>query len=276
MTKHPPHLLLIGCGKMGASLVRGWAHANSGTIDIVDPNPLPHDLNSTITHYASDLESLPTATSPYDAIVLAVKPTQINDVCADISVRPDLYGPHTIILSIAAGRRVSSIQSVLPKTITIIRAMPNLPASVLRGITALYTSSHTSISARDMGQYLCSAVGDVIWIDDETLMDAVTALSGSGPAYLFLLIEEMAHAGVQLGLSHDTAMTLARQTVIGASILADQSPAASAELLRHNVTSPGGTTEAALKILMNDQDGITDLFTRALTAARDRSRELQQ
>ncbi len=274
--KHSPHLLLIGCGKMGTSLMRGWAHVNTGTIDIVDPNPLPHDLHSTITHYAVDLESLPSAISPYDAIVLAVKPNQINDVCANISARPDLYGPHTIILSIAAGRTVSSIQSILPPTATIIRAMPNLPASVLRGITALYTHSHTSTSARDMGQRLCSAVGDVIWVDDETLMDAVTALSGSGPAYLFLLIEEMARAGVQLGLPPDTAMILARQTVIGASELAHQSPDISAELLRNNVTSPGGTTEAALKILMNDQNGMTDLFTRALTAARDRSRELQQ
>lgn len=274
--KHSPHLLLIGCGKMGTSLMRGWAHANTGTIDIVDPNPLPHDLHSTITHYAIDLESLPSATSPYDAIVLAVKPNHINDVCANISARPDLYGPHTIILSIAAGRTVSSIQSILPPTITIIRAMPNLPASVLRGITALYTHSHTSTSARDMGQRLCSAVGDVIWVDDETLMDAVTALSGSGPAYLFLLIEEMARAGVQLGLTPDTAMILARQTVIGASELARQSPDISAELLRNNVTSPGGTTAAALKILMNDQNGMTDLFTRALAAARDRSLELRE
>lgn len=274
MTERPPHLLLIGCGKMGASLARGWARANIGTIDIIDPNPLPDDLAPAITRYIQNLISLPPIPHPYAAIILAVKPTQINDVCADISARPDLYGSHTIILSIAAGRTVSSIQSTLPPVGAIIRAMPNLPASVSRGITALYTNPQTPTAARDLAHHLCAAVGDAVWIDDEDLIDAVTALSGSGPAYVFLLIEEMARAGASLGLAPETAMMLARQTVIGAAELAHQSPDIPAHALRNNVTSPNGTTEAALKILMHDQNGMADLFTRALTAARDRSREL--
>lgn len=261
---------------MGASLAQGWVRSNIKKIDVIDPNPLPTHLIPTITRYTPDIHSLSPASTPYTAIILAVKPNLITEVCTALSHRSDLCGPDTLVLSVAAGRETKSIAALLPTNTPIIRAMPNLPASVGHGITALYTSSHTPNTVRELAQRLCAAVGEVVWINDENLMDAVTALSGSGPAYLFLLIDIMANAGVTLGLPPETAMNLSRQTVIGAAHMAEQSPELSAMTLRESVTSPGGTTAAALKILMDNPKGIADLFTRALTAARDRSLELRK
>jgi pyrroline-5-carboxylate reductase len=246
-------------------------------MDGVDPTPLPDDSAPLFTQYVPDLQTLKKASTPYTAIILATKPTHIHDVCQALSNRPDMMGPDTLVLSIAAGRTVTSIASALPPRTPIIRAMPNLPASIGCGVTALFAPATTPAPIRDIAQTLCATVGDVVWINDEGLMDAVTALSGSGPAYVFLLIEEMARAGVALGLPVDTAMRLSRQTVIGAANLAATSPDITAETLRQNVTSPGGTTAAALDILMNGKDHtMADLFAHALTAARDRSRELSQ
>jgi pyrroline-5-carboxylate reductase len=202
-------------------------------------------------------------------VVLAVKPQVMDAVLAPY---PALVRPDTVFLSIAAGRTIGSFEAVLGAAARIVRAMPNTPAAVGRGITVLTGNDNVTAAQRDACEALMTAVGKVAWVSEEGLIDAVTGVSGSGPAYVFHLVEAMAAAGVAAGLPPDLAMQLARETVAGSGELLAQStdPAAT---LRENVTSPGGTTAAALDVLMSDE-GLTDLMTRAILRATERSREL--
>ena len=260
-------ILLVGCGKMGSALMAGWIERGTAadTIFVVDPaGPAVPDG----VRVGAGLPDVPGDFCPA-VIVLAVKPQMMDDVVTPY--RP-LVSPDTVFLSIAAGRNIHSFENILGTEAGIVRAMPNTPAAVGRGITVLFSNTRVEPAQQQSCEALMSAVGAVAWIQDESLMDAVTGLSGSGPAYVFHLIEAMAQAGVEAGLPADLAMQLARETVAGSGELLAQSDD-SASTLRENVTSPGGTTAAALDILMSD-DGLTRLMTRAIARATERSREL--
>lgn len=244
---------------MGSALLRGWSKSDSLVISTLDP------------HYAdADYQSVDEITAAYDVIVLAVKPQVMSDVAR--SLKP-LVQSGTLILSIAAGKTVSFYEDIFGTDIPIVRVMPNTPALVGQGMSVLCGNAATSDVQAQLCMNLLAVVGDVEWIDDEELMDAVTAVSGSGPAYVFHLIEAMTAAGIRAGLPPALSLKLARQTVIGATVLAQSEPETTASTLRQNVTSPGGTTAAALEILMSG-NGLTDLMTRAILAAQQRGKEL--
>lgn len=261
-------LTLLGCGKMGAALLRGWLAAVPNLrVNVVEPNPLPAELSghSNITHYTAPDNKL----SGSDIFVLAVKPQVMKQVCE--SVR-DFVAPGALILSIAAGQNLAAFAGYFGENQPAIRAMPNTPAAIGKGISVLVANAHASAAQKAQAESLLSAAGLARWVEDEALMNAVTALSGSGPAYIFLLIETLAKAGEKAGLTPDLAMTLARQTVIGASALAEAESETPASTLRENVTSPGGTTAAALDVLMNGE--LQELFNKALLAAKARGEAL--
>ncbi len=266
MTK-PGKILLVGGGKMGGALMDGWIGQGTspGDIFVVDPAmpPRPDGVSGGAGH-----DDIPGDFAP-SVIVLAVKPQVMDDVLGPYT---DYVVPNTVFLSIAAGRTIASLEAVLGPEARIVRAMPNTPAAVGRGITVLSGNGHVSDAQQMACVALLSAVGKVAWVDDEGLMDAVTGVSGSGPAYVFHLVEAMAEAGIAEGLPADLAMDLARETVAGSGALLAQS-SDPASTLRENVTSPGGTTAAALDVLMSD-DGLTRLMTRAIARATERSREL--
>jgi len=202
-------------------------------------------------------------------VVLAVKPQVLDAVAAGI---PSLFGRDTFLLSILAGKTVANLAARLPVS-AILRAMPNTPAAIGRGVTGVFANDATTADQRAKAQFLLSGVGGVEWVERESLIDAVTAISGSGPAYVFHLVEALAEAGAQLGLPADLALRLARATVEGSGELLFRQPDISAEILRKNVTSPGGTTQAALDVLMASE-GLTALMARATAAARKRAEEL--
>ena len=265
-------LLLVGCGKMGGALLRGWIDSGVSAADItvVEPSPEPVatlGLDPSPAVHA-DLGDLPVDYAPR-CVILAVKPQIMGEVAPDCR-RFAEAGAMT--LSIAAGRTIRSFEEALGKDSAIVRAMPNTPAAVGRGITALVANRKASEDDRKLAGTLLAAVGAVVWVEEEAQMDAVTAVSGSGPAYVFHLVECLAAAGAAEGLPAETAMTLARATVSGAGELLFQSDE-TAETLRRNVTSPGGTTAAALDVLMGE-DGLASLMRRAAAAAARRSREL--
>jgi pyrroline-5-carboxylate reductase len=265
-------LLLVGCGKMGSAMLEGWLArgldaANVFIVEQVETAEkleLQYGINGVpdIDHIREDF--IP------QVVLFAVKPQVLPDL---IDAYKPLVRAETVFLSVAAGKTIDFFASHLGEHARIVRAMPNTPAAVSRGMTVMCPTENVSIAQRDMCQTLLDAVGMVSWVEDESLMDAVTGLSGSGPAYIFHLVEAMAQAGAAAGLPADQAMMLARQTVVGAGFLLDASEE-SAATLRENVTSPGGTTAAALNVLMDPKTGLSDLMTRAVTAARDRSKEL--
>jgi len=263
------NLLLVGCGKMGGALLKGWArHAGAYAIAIVDPvHSLSNVPKETGVLWFKSPDDLPNSYSP-TATVIAVKP-QHMDTVLPIYAR---YG-ESVFLSIAAGRTLNSLAALLGNgKHAIVRAMPNLPASIGMGITAAVANENVAPSQHKLCDSLLQGAGDVVWLENEKMIDAVTALSGCGPAYLFALTETMAAAGAKLGLPSETAMRLARQTIAGSGALLAQSlesPAA----LRQAVASPGGTTEAALKILLAE-DGLPGLMLRAMEAAAARAKEL--
>ena len=266
-------ILLVGCGKMGGAMLRGWLDrgVDAASVTVIEPEPA---LAAAVrgdhgVAVAASPDEIASDLSP-EVVVFAVKPQGLGEIAP---LYKTYAGPATVFLSIAAGQTVAVFESHLGADAAIVRTMPNTPAAVGRGITAAFANAQVSAGQRARCQTLLEAVGEVVWVDDESLLDAVTAVSGSGPAYVFHLIECMAEAGVQCGLPADAAMRLARATVIGSGELARQSDD-SAETLRRNVTSPGGTTEAALKVLMADKDGLQQLMTRAIDAATKRSREL--
>jgi pyrroline-5-carboxylate reductase len=257
---------------MGGALLAGWIDRGMapGRITVVEPSGELREAAGTrhgvaAVAAASDLDD---SLSP-SVVVLAVKP-QTMDQAAPGYRR--FVGPGTVFLSIAAGKTIGYFAGHLGAAAAIVRAMPNTPAAVGRGITVLCANPAVGAAQRDGCEALLAAVGETEWIDDEALMDAVTAVSGSGPAYVFLLIECLAAAGVDAGLPADLAMRLASATVCGAGALAGGSPEP-ADTLRRNVTSPGGTTQAALEVLMGEA-GLKPLLSHAVAAATQRSREL--
>src|SRR5438067_838656 len=262
-------VVLVGCGQMGSAMLRGWlARGAAERFQVVEPAGAPAALAD-----AADVEfhrsegELPVGLAP-DAVVFAVKPQLIDQVLPPYRrwVRPQ-----TLFVSIAAGTTIAGIARHLGDA-AIIRCMPNTPAAIGRAITVACPNPRVSAAQRGLCGALLAAIGDSTWVEDEALMDAVTAVSGSGPAYVFLLIEALAAAGERAGLPAELALRLARDTVAGAGELARSSPESPARL-RENVTSPGGTTRAALDVLMAEH-GLPELLDRAVAAATARSREL--
>jgi pyrroline-5-carboxylate reductase len=260
-------ILLVGAGKMGSALLEGWLALGlaPGSLMVIEPNP-----SASIGALVGKGLRLNPAGKPDDvaALVLAVKPQVAPEVAQTLT---PFLGAATVVISIMAGRTLRFLETSFPRA-AVVRAMPNTPASIGCGITVAVTNPRVSGEQRVLVNGLLSAVGAVEWIDDEALMDAVTAVSGSGPAYIFLLAEAMARAGAAAGLSPALAGTLARATVAGSGELLRRSPLDAASL-RENVTSPGGTTAAALEVLMG-RNGLQELMTKAIAAATRRSREL--
>jgi pyrroline-5-carboxylate reductase len=267
-------VLLVGAGRMGGALLKGWLAGGHepGRIFVQEPS-LPPDMAEIIARAGIATGSPPVMDAPPGVILLAVKPQAMDAVLPGIA---PLAGPKTVVLSIAAGRSIASMARYFGGDTAIVRAMPNTPAAIGRGISALCANAHVTPDQRAACEALLKAGGETVWVAEEGLIDAVTAVSGSGPAYVFLLAECLAEAGKAAGLDADLAMTLARATVSGAGELLRRSPEEAAEL-RRNVTSPGGTTEAALRVLMGEGGApapLEELMTRAVAAALRRAREL--
>lgn len=258
-------LVLLGCGKMGSALLAGWLEAGlpAGAVWVIEPNPTDW-LKGTGVHLNEGMPPAPAVA------LLAVKPQMMG---AALPALQALGNGTTLFVSIAAGTTIAAFEATLGDRTPIVRTMPNTPAMVGRGITAITGNAHATPAHLALARELMAAVGQVVVLEGEHQIDAVTAVSGSGPAYVFHLIEAMAAAGVAQGLSPEVSMQLARATVCGAGELAHRSPE-SAEQLRINVTSPGGTTAAALQVLMEPQTGFPALLQRAVKAAADRGREL--
>jgi pyrroline-5-carboxylate reductase len=261
-------LLLVGAGKMGTALLEGWLKLglDAGTIAVFEPHP-----SAQIAELAArGLKLNPAAVTLGEVavIVLAVKPQDAAAVLASLS---PIVGASTVVISIMAGRTLGFLSGTLNGAGALVRAMPNTPAAIGRGITVAVARG-ADAAQRRLADRLLAATGIVEWVDDETLMDAVTAVSGSGPAYVFLLAEALAKAGAAAGLPPQLAGRLARETVAGSGELLHRSPLDPA-VLRQNVTSPGGTTAAALEVLMGG-DGLGPLMQRAVAAATARSRHL--
>lgn len=265
----PGTLVLAGAGKMGGAMLRGWleAGADASLITVIDPKP-SDDLKTLAAEKGFAVR--PDADGVRDAavLVLAVKPQMLADAAHTLA---PVMASSPLVVSILAGKTVGALSGALGE-VPIVRSMPNTPSAVGRGITAGFAGPGVSPAQVALTTSLLQAVGEVVWLDDETLMDAVTAVSGSGPAYVFWLTECMAAAGEKLGLPAELAASLARATVSGAGELMHQASETPATL-RQNVTSPGGTTAAALEVLMAE-GGLAPLMAEALTAARDRAREL--
>ncbi len=264
-------LLLVGCGKMGGALLRGWSERGlePDKVTVVEPGAeARNDVSELGLAAVADLGEVEAGLQPA-FVVLAVKPQMMDAVLPDCR---RFAGPGVAFISIAAGTTLATFESALGGESAVIRVMPNTPAAVGQGMSVLCANARVTKSQKTVAGGLMAAVGETAWIDDEAQMDAVTGVSGSGPAYVFLLIETMAEAGVEAGLPRELATQLARATVAGAGELARQSEEP-AEQLRRNVTSPGGTTAAALEVLMAD-GGLPDLMKRAVAAAAKRGREL--
>lgn len=263
-------ILLVGFGNMGQALARGWL-ANgrpAASVRVVDPSDAAQSAAASLEIQASrDMASALAGFAP-DVVLLAVKPNQLAAALGECARCPGA----PVFLSIAAGKRIEQIAASLPPNAAVVRAMPNTPAAIGQGVTALAANAAASDGQRSLCAALLAAVGKVVWLDDERHMDAVTAVSGSGPAYVFLLIECLESAALEQGLSQDLAKELALATVAGAGAYAAAADAPPAEL-RKRVTSPGGTTQAALGVLMGEH-GLRELMARAVRAATERSREL--
>ncbi|WP_127145260.1 pyrroline-5-carboxylate reductase [Pelagibacterium montanilacus] len=263
-------ILLVGAGKMGIAMAQGWLAAGLEGKSLVLVDPQPHETVRALAESVGASLQTQLPDTPPRAVVLAVKPQMMDTVLP--AVRP-LMGEATMALSIAAGIPLARLQSGLGSA-KVVRSMPNTPAQLGKGISGAFAGPDISSDDRALAHALLEAAGRVVWLENEALIDAVTSVSGSGPAYVFYLVEAMAAAGEQQGLAADQAMALARQTIIGAAALLEADPADAAQL-RRNVTSPNGTTQAALDVLMAD-DGLGPLLDRAVTAARKRSEELGQ
>ena len=266
----PGSLLLVGAGKMGSALVDGWLAQGIAATDlhVVEPGAGARQAMSARGIAASAAAAELSDGFAPTTIVFAVKPQSMDEVVPAYA----RHATQALYISIAAGKPIAFFERHLGRSAALVRVMPNTPAAVGRGISVLTANARVTPAQRAHAETLLAAVGETAWIEDEGLMDAVTALSGSGPAYVFLLVECMARAGVAAGLDPDLAMQLARATVAGSGELLRQSHE-DATTLRQNVTSPGGTTEAALKVLMG-AGGLESLMEKAIRAARDRSREL--
>jgi pyrroline-5-carboxylate reductase len=263
-------LVLLGCGKMGGALLAGWLDRGleASAVHVVEPSA------AALAGFAAAGLSRVDAASDLapglrpDVALLAVKPQVMAAAMAGL----ERFAGSTLFVSIAAGKTIGFFEERLGGDAAVVRAMPNTPAAVGRGMTVLCANANVDARRRELAADLLAAVGEVAWVEDEALLDPVTAVSGGGPAYVFLLIECLAQAGVEAGLPKDLALRLARVTVAGSGELVFRS-AEPADQLRRNVTSPGGTTQEALAVLMAE-DGLQPLLSRAIAAATRRSREL--
>lgn len=258
-------LVLLGCGKMGSALLAGWLEAGlpAGSIWVLEPNPTDW-LKSTGVHLNQGVPPAPAVA------LLAVKPQMMGEALPALTA---LGNGKTLMVSIAAGTSIATFEATFGARTPIVRTMPNTPAMVGRGITGICANAYAGAAGLALAADLMRAVGEVVELEGEHQIDAVTAVSGSGPAYVFHLIETMAAGGVAQGLSPEVAMKLARATVCGAGELAYRAPEPASQL-RINVTSPGGTTAAALAVLMDETTGFPPLLEKAIKAAADRGREL--
>jgi pyrroline-5-carboxylate reductase len=274
MSEEAGSVLLVGAGRMGGALLQGWLASGfpASRIFVQEPSP-PPEIADAIARAGIRTGTPPAMDGPPQVILLAVKPQAMEQVLPTVA---PLSGPDTVVLSIAAGRSIESMARAFPADTAVIRAMPNTPAAIGRGITALCANAHTTQAQRTACERLLKASGETVWVEEEGLIDAVTAVSGSGPAYVFLLAECMAKAGRAIGLDAELAAKLARATVSGAGELLHQSQLGPDEL-RRNVTSPNGTTQAALDVLMGSAGAghpMQELIARAVEAAQRRAREL--
>jgi pyrroline-5-carboxylate reductase len=260
-------IALAGAGKMGGAMLTGWLAQGFDARRLVVIEPQPSPEISVLVAKGVQLNPPAKAVGAVDALVVAVKPQSFRE--AGNALKP-FAGSSTLVVSIMAGMTIAAIEEVCGGKV--VRAMPNTPAAIGRGITVAVAAGSVSAAQRTTADALLRATGSVEWVEDESLMDAVTAVSGSGPAYVFLLAEELARAGVEAGLPSELATKLARETVAGSGELLHRSELPSATL-RQNVTSPGGTTAAALEVLMGP-DGMQQLMIRAIAAATKRSKEL--
>jgi pyrroline-5-carboxylate reductase len=258
-------IALAGAGKMGGAMLTGWLAGGLDASRAVVIEPFPSDDVKALA--AKGVRLNPTDAGTADTLVVAVKPQMFRETGPALK---KLVGPNTLVVSIMAGTTIAALEEVCGGMV--VRAMPNTPAAIGRGITVAVAAKNVTAAQRATADALLRATGSVEWVDDEDLMDAVTAVSGSGPAYVFLLAEELARAGVEAGLPAELATKLARETVAGSGELLHRSEQDSATL-RQNVTSPGGTTAAALDVLMG-KDGIQPLMIRAIAAATKRSKDL--
>jgi pyrroline-5-carboxylate reductase len=261
-------LVLVGAGKMGGAMLAGWLDAGLDPKAVVAIDPAPSPDTAALLAEAGIVPrgDVPAVTARI--VVVAVKPQAMADILPGLK---PLVGPGTVVMSIAAGKTIATFAAAFPGA-AVVRAMPNTPAQVGRGMTGAVANSAATAADRDLVSALLAAVGDVAWLDDESQIDVVTAISGSGPAYVFHFVECLAAAAEAMGLAPDLAARFARGTVEGAGELLHQSDLSPTEL-RKNVTSPGGTTAAALAVLMAD-GALAALLTEAAVAARRRSEEL--
>jgi pyrroline-5-carboxylate reductase len=264
-------LVLAGAGNMGGAMLAGWLAGGLDPKKIIVPDPSPPPAIAALLakHGVEAHATLPERSAPPAVLLMAVKPQVMEDVFPPLAKRA---GPGTLVLSIAAGKTIASFEKHLAPGIAVVRSIPNTPAAVGRGITVAAPNKHVTAAQRALCDGLLGAIGEVGWVDDEALIDPVTAVSGSGPAYVFYLTECLAAAGVKAGLAPDLAMRLARATVAGSGELMRQSDLGP-DQLRKNVTSPNGTTFAALQVLMAET-GLGPLMDDAIAAATRRSREL--
>lgn len=262
-------LVLVGCGKMGGALLEGWLRLGMppGSVRAIDPAP-PREMAEFLARHGVSRDATPRG--PAEIVLVAVKPQVMDAILPTMSAH---VGPETLVVSVAAGKTIATFESVFGAHVPIVRTIPNTPAAVGRGMTVGVPNAAVGTEARAMTEALLSAVGRFEWIADEGLMDAVTAVSGSGPAYVFHLVEALAAAGTAQGLDAELAMRIARATVEGAGELLHAS-SLDAATLRQNVTSPGGTTAAALAHLMDGERGFPPLLRAAVAAATRRGHEL--
>ncbi len=260
---------LIGAGNMGGAMLAGWLEGGllPKQVTVVDPSPR-EDITKKFTALGVSIQSAPPSGYQPDVLIIAVKPQMMDKVLPGLA---SMIGSNTVSVSVAAGTTIATIEKHLGQS-SIVRAMPNTPALLRRGITVGCPNDHVTDQQRQNVSKLLAAIGKVEWVDSEGQIDAVTAVSGSGPAYVFHLAEAMAAAGIAQGLSPELANKLARETIAGAGEMLSQLPD-DASTLRENVTSPNGTTAAALAVMMSER-GLMDLMARAIEAAYKRSQEL--
>ncbi len=258
-------LVLLGCGKMGTAMLAGWLDRGLSAASVWVKDPYPSDwVTSQGVHVNETLPAAPAI------VLIAVKPQMMADA---LPVLTAMGNGDTLFVSVAAGVTLETYQDILGAQTPIIRAMPNTPAAVGKGITAIIGNAHATSAQLDQAEALLDAVGQVVRLESEAQMDAVTGVSGSGPAYVFHMIETLAAAGEAQGLSAELAMQLAKATVAGAGALAEGAGETPAQL-RVNVTSPNGTTQAGLEVLMDKANGLPPLMAATVKAATDRSKEL--
>ena len=274
MSAAPPldgRLVLIGAGKMGTAMLQGWLDAGIGAdrVTIFDPSP-PPETKALIAEHSISHNPDVSSVDAVEAILVAVKPQVVDEV---LPAMAELARGNPLVVSVVAGKTISAFRRHFGEDTPVIRTIPNTPAAVGRGITAMAASDGVSPQQSELATALLSSLGEVVSVPEETMIDACTAISGSGPAYIFYMTECMTAAALELGLPPDIAEQLARATVAGAGELM-RATGIPASVLRENVTSPNGTTHAALQVLMADSDGMKQLMTRATAQAKKRSREL--